>query len=418
MTWLIYSKRPLTLNELAAAVVIDPNTGFSNEHRLDNDERVLQICGSFLKANTKTSIVELAHFSVHEFITSDVLPSGEINEFHVSSKKGHAFVLASYITFLSSEHFSQGRALDRHTLRDRFRDPLFPYAAYYWPAHGYQLDEDAAEWSRVIKFFHTDHLAAWGQLWDILELNANYTISGVSCPGWRDPPRRMRAGCPDPEISKLSLDRDGRIALCSITELRRPLHLLYYASTLSFMPIFDWITNHDRVNEGVTLDGSHVLHKVLPCSVSITPLLAAVRNGNIAVVQRLIAMGADVDSRNADYQGCSYMPLAVAAGQRNMTIARLLVRACANVIAKIADGGMPLNHAFCDENQIIGYELPTAELIDLLADAQSVNNAGRFGYPLYIAVSEGIIKTAEQLRELGADIDTCAARYCRFCHRQ
>ena len=70
LTWLLYSVRPLSLSELAVAAVVEPETTFNEEHKLDKNEILLKYCGSLLKVDNITSIVELAHFSVTQYLTS------------------------------------------------------------------------------------------------------------------------------------------------------------------------------------------------------------------------------------------------------------------------------------------------------------------------------------------------------------
>jgi hypothetical protein len=84
LTWLIYLHRPFRLKELALAAIIDPETDFSDEQRLDRDEMLLEICGSFIKMNQETQIITIGHFSVREYLTSSALPDGTPNRFFVT----------------------------------------------------------------------------------------------------------------------------------------------------------------------------------------------------------------------------------------------------------------------------------------------------------------------------------------------
>src|SRR5271168_3690539 len=47
-TWLVHSPRPLRLNELAVAAVLDPESEFDEAMRLTSCDDILEICGSFI----------------------------------------------------------------------------------------------------------------------------------------------------------------------------------------------------------------------------------------------------------------------------------------------------------------------------------------------------------------------------------
>ena len=71
LIWLSCCKRPLSLGDLGIATAIVPGAkAFDEENRLDNDEMLQEILGPLITVNRETSIVNLAHFSVREYLNS------------------------------------------------------------------------------------------------------------------------------------------------------------------------------------------------------------------------------------------------------------------------------------------------------------------------------------------------------------
>jgi hypothetical protein len=90
LLWLAFSKRPLILEEIAEAAVIDPDSGsgFNPDDRLrDPQNDILEILGSLVTISSKTNdwnalfpmspvaCVNLTDFSVKEFVLSAQHPS-------------------------------------------------------------------------------------------------------------------------------------------------------------------------------------------------------------------------------------------------------------------------------------------------------------------------------------------------------
>src|SRR5579859_3445045 len=83
LTWLLYAGRPLTLPELALASVIDLQTGYDEEYELDDPQRLLDYCGSLAKYNASTRVVEISHLSVSQFLKSQQITGGSVNDHYL-----------------------------------------------------------------------------------------------------------------------------------------------------------------------------------------------------------------------------------------------------------------------------------------------------------------------------------------------
>ncbi|KAF2827073.1 hypothetical protein CC86DRAFT_416916 [Ophiobolus disseminans] len=142
LRWLTGTHRPLSVEELAEAIAIDPcKTQLDLEERLIDPEEVLDICGSLLRIEA-TRIVVLAHYSVKEYLLSDHL---------VSHSK---LALFSMVEQISTQHISTCLLTYMFTiqwriqqLRNEYLDEkefaLIEYAKHA-PAKAY-LDYEAAK---------------------------------------------------------------------------------------------------------------------------------------------------------------------------------------------------------------------------------------------------------------------------------
>lgn len=125
------------------------------------------------------------------------------------------------------------------------------------------------------------------------------------------------------------------------------------------------------------------------------PLFDAVKAGDIAGVERLLANGAEVDSRDGDQA----TPLIAAALNDQPAVAELLLSKGADVMARNAGGFTPL-HAAAYSGSV-----PIAELL-LERDAVLEDAANKAGVtPLMVAVEENRVAMLELLIARGADVN-------------
>ena len=133
--------RPLRVEELAEirALDFDEAEGATSKlikgHQPENPlEDVLSICSSLIAVvNTgHSSVVQLAHFSVKEFLTSDRLarsPYGDISRFHIALEPAHMTLTQACLeTLLQSDGSSSNDKVERNF-------PLAGYASQHWVEH-------------------------------------------------------------------------------------------------------------------------------------------------------------------------------------------------------------------------------------------------------------------------------------------
>ena len=129
-----------------------------------------------------------------------------------------------------------------------------------------------------------------------------------------------------------------------------------------------------------------------------TELIAAVKAGDTATVQRLLAAGADVDLR--DETGATLLMLAAYAGDRDL--AGALLGSGADVNATDAAGWGALMKACYNAELKRGF----ADVVQVLIDA-GANIEAPIGYsvrPLMLAAGYGETAVVEALLQAGADV--------------
>jgi len=172
LTWLLYAGRPLTLPELALASVIDLQTGYDEEYELDDPQRLLDYCGSLVKYNASTRVVEISHLSVSQFLKSQQITGGSVNDHYLDEDKGHLLILKSCLAWLSSPYFSKRSGDLFNDIHSRFENDFANYAMYEWPLHAAKVDGTPEGSQCVIAFLTSPEancLLGWVQLWETYE---------------------------------------------------------------------------------------------------------------------------------------------------------------------------------------------------------------------------------------------------------
>jgi len=129
--------RPLRIEELAEifAVRFDKAAAptFNADWRpVDASEAVLSACSSLISIVdvAGSQVVQFAHFSVKEFLTSERLANSEkpLSSYHILPEPAHSTLARASLSVL----LQLDDKIDRNAIR---RFPLAPYAARYWVDH-------------------------------------------------------------------------------------------------------------------------------------------------------------------------------------------------------------------------------------------------------------------------------------------
>jgi hypothetical protein len=141
LQWLAFSERPLLIEELAEAVVINPRADppFDPEDRLDDPHYILQILSSLVVLSTTDWLkpkgkaieeIRLAHFSVKEYLISDRAKPPPVPTLCTTDVVAHRAIAESCLLYILYYGQTEDKSLSDEDLE---KYPLLYYACQFWP---------------------------------------------------------------------------------------------------------------------------------------------------------------------------------------------------------------------------------------------------------------------------------------------
>jgi ankyrin repeat protein len=454
---LAVASRPLRVEELAEVLAFDFTGGIPKlnvDWRWEDQEAaVLSACSSLVSvvSTNGSRVVQFAHFSVKEFLTSDRLASSteEVSGFHVPLEPAHTTLAQACLGVLLRLESDTKTYYNTHT-------PLVQYAAENWVTHA-QFENAELRMKDVMDyFFDTDkpHFSAWVQIHDVDRSWWQWTVNvdrrvprtplycAAFC-GFHSLVERLivkypqhvsaragRYGTPlhatlfeegHIEISKLLIEHGADVNALDDAK-RTPLH---FVSQFGHLNAAKWLLAHgasvtvnSQTNEGWTPLhwAAYLRHFQIACTLlehkarvnsrdnhGCTPLHRALQHresglgpGQSRVVMLLLDNNADVNV--GDNSG--YTPLHLAALRGSLEVARKLLELNAEVNSQNHNGYTPLLLA------LYGGNFDIAQLLlDHNADVHAVDNI-RGDTPVHLAASHGSLEIARKLLELNAEVNS------------
>ncbi|OBR03073.1 Ankyrin repeat protein [Colletotrichum higginsianum IMI 349063] len=292
LQWLAVSAVPLTRKQLAEVVSIQPQdtrldmSGICQPHDIlaPISQLITHVIDheSLVSATqqhqvTGDATVQLRHLTVKNFLTGSAILNTSAKIFHSTKKESHAFAARACLQYLSFTDFSidcEATGFSVQSLKERYS--FLEYAATYWSKH-LRLSGISSEAKCIDQL---KHLLLW-----FTDCNSDPARFNT----WRSI-LKLSSGL-ERERFKRYLDRD------------HPEFEFYSSSPLSY-----------SIAEG--LDA--LVDELLPCLEDVnqcfhdgnTCLFIAASANNVALVQRFLNMGADIDAPEVN-KGLS--PLHVAA---------------------------------------------------------------------------------------------------------
>jgi ankyrin repeat protein len=385
---LLVSIRPLRVEELA---VILPgrfdsivSTSFKKDSRpLDAKGLVLSACASLITIGNQGNdqVVQFAHFSVKEFLTSERLAQAEdrLSFYHILPEPAHTLLARACLSVL----LQLDDKINRNTISCY---PLAPYAACHWVDHAQYGDVSSHLQELMERLLEPSkpHFAVWIWLYDVDRY-------------WMEPMTTIHPTQPEAEP-------------------------LYYASLCGF---------HDLVEH---LISAHLLDVNSKGGSYKTPLHAASIKGHLEVASLLLKNGADPNSR--DDLGAVPLHRVSQGGQlfmaqSSLEITQLLIDYGADVNAIDDDGWTALHEAAkygCRDivELLLGFgatldirnkeeETPLGMACEygkleisrfLIGRGSDINCRGKYGFmPLHTASRYGQVDIAQLLLDCGSDVN-------------
>lgn len=164
---IIYAVRPVTLEEVAEAVVTEVGQdSLDIESRLHHPGLLLAICGSLVSFNDGE--LGLAHYSVQEYLTSERIQHGPAREFAMTETKSAFEISAICLTYLGFTDFNIGPCPPADIKFRQHSFPFLTYAALNWFVHAKVQSVELRIISLATKIFNNDlnqNLHSWSQVY-------------------------------------------------------------------------------------------------------------------------------------------------------------------------------------------------------------------------------------------------------------
>ncbi len=192
LRWLVGSANPLTLDQLAEAISIEPNDTYRDSDAIATDPRdVLTLCRSLVRVDhherSRSPFVHLAHLSIQEYITSPRILGSPVAEFYLDPIDTVARLAKTSIQYLQLLDFKLP-CLSQADLETRIQAyPFLRSAAQQWHVQVRRaLDNGSLSIDELIRslrwFLSTDlveqHYASWRQAYQfpstVQEIKAMY----------------------------------------------------------------------------------------------------------------------------------------------------------------------------------------------------------------------------------------------------
>src|SRR5438045_346050 len=145
LRWLAFSERPLRIEEIAEACIVDPENELVDHENRFPPRGIFEILSILITESPKAreeygrplddqEVVEirLAHFSVKEYLVSDRIRHGPASGYGFQEASAQSFIAKSCLSYIFYYSASDNKTL---SLEDLAQFPLLEYACSRWDAH-------------------------------------------------------------------------------------------------------------------------------------------------------------------------------------------------------------------------------------------------------------------------------------------
>jgi hypothetical protein len=148
LAFVAFARRPMTVEELAKAVVVEiRGKKFDDDAAFFDSEDLLSLCHPLIDRSPSTGLLGFVHYSIQEFLLSKRLSNaqGAIKMFALDAKSCHTEIAGLCLTFVGFDDFTDGPCQTFNEFQERKEKYKFlAYAATYWPYHIQHKDVETA----------------------------------------------------------------------------------------------------------------------------------------------------------------------------------------------------------------------------------------------------------------------------------
>ena len=465
--WIAVAKRPLLLEELQEAIAIEPGDQFLQRDRLVNDaDRLIPWCTSLVTSDEEDLIVQFAHHTVKQFLLSEHY-NGATKRFHFQLPEADHIAGEICVTYLNFNDFKrQMIQLPRAHLAIQPKDLVANTVALgqnRLAKYGLKFARMVTKKSRA-KFDviqHLDYTSGRDSISSLERLQIQYSFLAYASEFWLSHTARFtqesthiwalwkRLVCTEHPLAMKpwTTDDEGNteepITECILNQSHyalvaclygtqtfgRPsinmLNLLIQASRRGNCQMVEFILSFDdstasSINKSlqVAAGGGHlaVIERLLAAGADVnvaavgydggTAMQAAAGGGHLEVIERLLTVKADINAAAARGNGRTALQAAAGGGHLRVVERLLAVGTNVNAAAAASNGRTALQAA------AEGGHLGVVErLLAAKADVNAAAAASNGHTALQAAAEGGHLGVVEGLLAAGADVNAEAARY-------
>ncbi|KAG7402819.1 Ankyrin repeat domain-containing protein 50 [Fusarium oxysporum f. sp. rapae] len=353
--WVCFSVRPLSLDELRWAMLVDVDCPHKSLQECKNTKdyisdggrmkrRVQTLSCGLVEVTSDAKVVQFIHQSVKDFfIEKGLLALDKTTNPDFVVEIAHHRLSRTCIHYLAMEEIGRSASHKPDRLKSEF--PFLHYSTTSWMAHTKQSDTRNVPQEDLLEYFAgplNTLMERWVHIYRILERYSN------NCP---------------PEGASL-------------------VHVISMYGVAGAL----WTILERADQAGINIDGKDASGR--------TPLWWAAAQGNEAIVRLLLDRGAHIEAADDD----GWTPLLRAAENGHETIVQLLLDRDAYIEAVDKDGRTPLWRAAAR-----GHETVVRLLLDKGAHTEAADKDGRT--PLWWAAAKGHEAVVWLLLDKGAHIE-------------
>ena len=131
--WTLGSARQLKIPALIEAIAIEEDENSLDEYGKVDEIEILRWCSCLIRKTPDAESVELAHFTVEEYLKAlDPNRTPRLNRFANLAKTADLVLGRTCLTYLNYDEFANTKAEERFWC---FKRPFWNYAALQWPRH-------------------------------------------------------------------------------------------------------------------------------------------------------------------------------------------------------------------------------------------------------------------------------------------
>ena len=187
LRWILNSPTPLSLPALCEVISVEEGDMKLDVDSLPDEEEVLRWCSSFVRRDTTTMNIELAHFSVKEFLKAiDPDESPQYAAFRFSTPHDEPSMAVTCLTYLCFHDFDGGCVGSSSALTNRYTEhPFRKYAVEQWFLYARKFLDHGAVFAFVQRLFepsNTVYLSSWAQefIWGLLKWPTDREFDNVT----------------------------------------------------------------------------------------------------------------------------------------------------------------------------------------------------------------------------------------------